>query len=411
MYFVHPSDTERFALRLLLLYRKGCFSFKDLRTVNGITYHSFHEACRALGYLENDNESDTCLNEANSFATASQMRDLFAVILLNCTPSDPAQLWHKYKNAMSDDILHQIRQSTPEADFNDDVHNKALHLINDILVKTGHHISNYPNMPTLKDNTNIDLLTTRSIIADELNYNINELQQYVDDNLNKLNHNQRNAYDKIITRLYQSNSIYGKNAFFIDGPGGTGKTFLYKLILSTIRAKRQIALAVASSGIAAQLMDGARTAHSRLKIPFNLDSHSTCNINVGSDECVLIQNAKIIIWDECPMMHKHAFEALDRTLRDLMGQIDPKLKNVAFGNKIIVFGGDFRQILPVVKKGTRSDIVNAAFKRSLLWMHIQVLKLTINMRVKRTASNNQEQAQNFANYLLRVGEGKEQTFR
>ncbi|GBP72597.1 hypothetical protein EVAR_50899_1 [Eumeta japonica] len=55
--------------------------------------------------------------------------------------------------------------------------------------------------------------------------------------------------------------------FFLDAPGGTGKTFVISLILATIRSRCDIALALASSGIAATLLDGGRTAHSALKLP------------------------------------------------------------------------------------------------------------------------------------------------
>ena len=75
------------------------------------------------------------------------------------------------------------------------------------------------------------------------------------------------------------------------------------------------------------------------------------------------------------MMHKHAFEALDRTLRDVMGQVNVLYKEIPFGNKVIVFGGDFRQILPVVKRGSQHDIIKASFNRSYLWKHIKILKL------------------------------------
>ena len=85
-------------------------------------------------------------------------------------------------------------------------------------------------------------------------------------------------------------------------------------------------------------------------------------------------------------MHRDAFEALDRTLRDIMGQIDPKNRDIPFGNKIIVFGDDFRQILPVVKKGIQIDIVIASFNRSYLWSSVHILKLTINMRIKRLSA-------------------------
>lgn len=52
------------------------------------------------------------------------------------------------------------------------------------------------------------------------------------------------------------------------------------------------------------------------------------------------------------MMHRNAIEALDRTLKDIMKLDDSNYEQISFGNKIVVLGGDFRQILPVVKKGS-----------------------------------------------------------
>ena len=46
--------------------------------------------------------------------------------------------------------------------------------------------------------------------------------------------------------------------FFIDGPGGTGKTFLYNTLMSKVRSQSKIALGLASSGIAALLLPGGR---------------------------------------------------------------------------------------------------------------------------------------------------------
>jgi hypothetical protein len=67
-----------------------------------------------------------------------------------------------------------------------------------------------------------------------------------------------------------------QNIYFVDGPGGTGKTFLYNKLLAKVRCEGDIALSVASSGIAALLLEGGRTAHSRFKIPIQLDETSTC---------------------------------------------------------------------------------------------------------------------------------------
>ena len=82
------------------------------------------------------------------------------------------------------------------------------------------------------------------------------------------------------------------------------QNFTNKTILAKVRSKHKVALAVASSGIAVQLLEGARTAHSRFKIPFNLGVHSTCNFKIESEYAKFIQNATLILWDECPMMHR-----------------------------------------------------------------------------------------------------------
>ncbi|XP_076911901.1 uncharacterized protein LOC143570021 [Bidens hawaiensis] len=102
------------------------------------------------------------------------------------------------------------------------------------------------------------------------------------------------------------------------------------------------------------------------------------------------------------MTNKHAFEALDKTLRDILG-----CRNQPFGGKVIVFGGDFRQILPVVQHGTRQDVVNASISSSYLWPTIKVLRLTKNMRLTIGCdSSNIEQTRLFAKWLLDLGEGK-----
>lgn len=71
---------------------------------------------------------------------------------------------------------------------------------------------------------------------------------------------------------------------FLDAPGGTGKTFLINMILAAIRVKKQIALALASSRIAATLMEGGKTAHSALNLPLNVaeQEYLVCNITRSS---------------------------------------------------------------------------------------------------------------------------------
>ncbi len=81
-------------------------------------------------------------------------------------------------------------------------------------------------------------------------------------------------------------------------------------------------LTVASSGIAFLLFLGGRTAHSRFKISIDLHDESICNITQQMKVAELVRKVDLIIWDEVPMMHRRAFDAVDRTLRDLMQLYD-----------------------------------------------------------------------------------------
>uniref|UniRef100_A0A0D3D2I5 ATP-dependent DNA helicase n=1 Tax=Brassica oleracea var. oleracea TaxID=109376 RepID=A0A0D3D2I5_BRAOL len=180
---------------------------------------------------------------------------------------------------------------------------------------------------------------------------------------------------------------------------GTGKTFLYQTIISRLCSKKQIVLPVASSGIAALLLPNGRTAHSRFNIPLKLDEDKLCNIKPGTMLAELIEKTDLIIWDEAPMTHKHAFEALDKTLKDIMSMKNPHAKDQTFGGKTVLLGGDFRQILPVVPQGSRADTVLASICHSYLWNFCHKFPLKTNMRV------NQDEKE-FSDWLLKVGEGR-----
>ncbi|PHU12059.1 hypothetical protein BC332_18989 [Capsicum chinense] len=88
----------------------------------------------------------------------------------------------------------------------------------------------------------------------------------------------------------------------IGTTGGNGKTFLYRALLATIRSKGLIALATVTSGVAASILPGGRTAHSRFKISINIDEQFSCNISKQSSLAFLIRDAKLIVWDEVVVM-------------------------------------------------------------------------------------------------------------
>jgi hypothetical protein len=203
-----------------------------------------------------------------------------------------------------------------------------------------------------------------------MNYSEEDIQQDMA-KIYLLNEEQRNVYEAVTGSVLGDDSNREK-LFFLDGPGGSGKTFTYSAIISKLRSMKKIVLVVASSGIAACLLAGGRTAHSRFKIPIKLDSLSTCNVSANSKLANLIRNTALILYDEAAMTACMAYEALDRTFRDIMNV------DLPFGGITCLFGGDFRQILPVVIHGNRAAIVNASLKASFLWPMFKKFKLTIN---------------------------------
>ena len=150
---------------------------------------------------------------------------------------------------------------------------------------------------------------------------------------------------------------------------------------------------MATSGIAAALLDGGRTFHSKLKCPLKVDNDTHLSIPAQSDLADYIRSVKVIVWDEAPMANKQLLECLDRSLHDINCNNDP------FGGKVVVLTGDFRQVLPVLKGGSRAQIVGAALKNSSLWCLFKTFQLTKNMRLRATNLY-------FGQWLLKVGNGE-----
>ena len=61
-------------------------------------------------------------------------------------------------------------------------------------------------------------------------------------------------------------------------------------------------------------------------------------------------------------------------------------------------------------KGSESEIVEASLNHSPLWQNFKKLKLKINMRVNSLSGEDRIKCEEFANFLLSVGEGREQTY-
>ncbi|GJU87513.1 DNA helicase [Tanacetum coccineum] len=397
--YVHPNSGDLFYFRMLLSHQKGCKSPIEVRTVNGQVLPTYRAACEALGLLGDDREWDIALEESGVSASSAQLRTLFAQILVYCDVSDPPKLWRKHWEAMQDDIPAKISEATGIVSYHvntPELQDHILYELETILNGFGKSVKEFglpsPSERLLKDLKN-------KLLMEEKNYKRDTLMQETALLVPKLNQDQKEIYDLIINASQESR----QELLFVYGHGGTGKTFLWKTIISSLRSQGKIVLAVASSGIASLLLPAGRTAHSRFKLPLELTDESVCHAKKHSQLGNLLVETNLIIWDEAPMNDKRCFEALDRTLRDLMNAPE-----TLFGGKTVVLGGDFRQTLPVKKGAAKQELIHASIADSYLWLHFKICTLKQNMRLLRSAISDDERERYkvFAEWLLDVGNGE-----
>ncbi len=346
---------------------------------------------------DSDDEWNACLEKVIGMQIGAQLWSLFVTILAFGVPGEPRMLWDKYKVHICNDCKATLqRLGIVEPSF-EQIESWALHSLQDALAKFSKTLDDF-GLPT--PSIAFDRLEINRLFEVEHDYNVEVLQAEVAMAIESLNDGQRAAYNGVID-VY---AAHHAKVIFIDGPGGTGKTYTENLILNVVRSCGDIALVVASSGIAALLLSGRRTTHSYLKIPIALDRKSFCYIRKQDDLTTLIHQTKLILWDEAPMTNKLAFEAVDQTLRDLTNRNEP------FGGIVFVMSGDFRQVLPVIPRGSRADIVSALIKSFYLWEFVEVFRLSENMRANDVVAIHPDLGnRTFADWLLCLGNNELET--
>ncbi|ODM87033.1 ATP-dependent DNA helicase PIF1 [Orchesella cincta] len=371
MYAVSPKDMERYCLRLLLLHIPGARSFEDLRTINGTLCETFQDAAKLLNLLEDDNTWIKAMEEAAIYQMPVQLRILFVTILFHGEPTSAKTLYATFREALMEDF---------RARYNEDVAEQlSLNDIEKYLLPLGRDCKSYGLPPT----RNIEeLLNNESV---DINCELSNSTRLI----SMLNEEQLKAFTQIMDSI-DGNS--DDKCFFLSGIGGSGKTFLYKALISTLLSRKYIVKVVAPTGLASTLLKNGQTVHSGFGIPINLRENSVSKFVYGSKDAKILRATKLIIWDEISMCTATLFDAVDRSLRSLRD------RDVPFGGTTIVVGGDFRQQAPVVKHGNRVKVVEACVKSSRIWPKFMELPLKKNMRVV-------EDQVEFMEWLLKVGSG------
>ncbi|XP_021742756.1 uncharacterized protein LOC110708842 [Chenopodium quinoa] len=204
----------------------------------------------------------------------------------------------------------------------------------------------------------------------------------------QLNKAQREAFNIIMDHV--TGQIPG--AFFYRWSWRNRKTFLYNALYAEIRLMNKIVLPTATSVIDATNIPSGRTAHSRFKIPLDPLESLACNVPKQGSLAALRRETLLIIWDEASMAKNENVESLDVLLRDICNP------DLLFGGKIVVFGGDFRQVLPVVPCRTQREAVAASLVSPVLWPLLTKFRLTENIRARHDPA--------YAAFLLALGNGQ-----
>ncbi|KAG5532360.1 hypothetical protein RHGRI_026852 [Rhododendron griersonianum] len=375
---INPSQGELYYLRLLLNHIRCPTSFSYLRTVGSKTYSTYREATVAHGLLVDDKSNEKCLEESCAYQMPNSLRQLFCTILVFCGALNPRELLLKFEEPLTEDYVKRQGMLPVEA------RQTLLRFVKSALGSMGKTLQDF-DLDDLLVNESQDNQLCKEIL-DERDIDVSDLDLL---SVTKLNSDQSKAYSKILQAVKNSDGT----CFFVDGPGGTGKSFLYRALLATVRSTKGIALATATSGVAASILPNGRTAHSRFKIPLERDGKITCNVGKQTGLAKLLRATSLIIWDEASMAKRQTIEALDDLLRDITEV------NSLFGGKVVVLGGDFRQVLPVIPKGTKEDCIDASLVRSHIWVSLTKFTLKENMRARTDPA--------FSKYLLKVGNGEE----
>ena len=374
---VKPNEGERYFLRTLLLHKPGAKSYNDLLTINGVVTGTFREACLALGLLRDDQEWHNTMCEAVVFQMPYQLRQLFGFILIYCEPSNPLNLWETFKGDMVEDFVHRGIENL-QAEY------AALSDIDRVISQAGKTLSSF-NLPEL-------------LHVDE---NVEDLQS--DDNVditgnvdvqNQLNDAQRQLSDTIIAAVQNNDNV--NNLFYLDAPAGTGKTFTFNYLVSELTRMGYKVKTGAWTGIAATLLKNGSTLHKLFRLPVPILDTSTCRVSPTSKFADELRAIHLFILDESSMIPVHAFNAIDRMLRDICNN------NLPFGGKIILFGGDFRQVLPIIRNGRPAEILEICLKNANLWPTVRKFNFSQNMRALPDELD-------FCEWLLKIGNGLEAT--
>ena len=315
-------NIELNALRIILHHATGCRSFVDLMTFDGFTYPTFRDAAVAAGLLEGNSEAMLIFEEMTRIRISVQsLREQFCAVLVHCAPTNPVELFNMYVT----DLVY--------GDANDNSVRDALQGIDGIMRASYGRSLREAEFGFVFDSDDDDVMLPPMVGIDANMPLLEELDTL-------LSEEQRAAVQCVVdSAVLQS----GTNVFAALCSAGTGKTLFANYLACLLRSQGRVVVCVAASALAASLLEGGHTAHHALHIPIPANDGTFCCLTYS--ERLILKSADLIIWDEASMIHQDVADTVSRTLQDVMQSELP------FGGKTVLFTGDFKQLLPVVRMG------------------------------------------------------------
>lgn len=179
---------------------RGPTSFNCLKTFEGQLFATFREAAGKHGLTKDDKHWMKTLEEAAIFKSATRLRDLFVILLKDCALSNPLELWNKFKDEFTDDILNRLQYEHPDIPitYTEEMYHQSLSIIQDKLLQHGSHDLSYFGFPSLPQQ-NVHSVSRE--LLQQTSFDSALLEVNISSNEPKLTPDQKNAYHIILQKI------------------------------------------------------------------------------------------------------------------------------------------------------------------------------------------------------------------
>ncbi|KAL3096906.1 hypothetical protein niasHT_028962 [Heterodera trifolii] len=428
---VSPSNRELLAIRLLLLVVPDPKGWESLRTVNGKVFPTFVAAAEERGLLTDEDLWMKTIDDAFRMKKSIRQRIRWlAVFFATANLACPCKILDKV-------LVHAdkwlVKTSVEKASA-EEQKQYVLHAMEWFLLANGITPDSEPREDGTYESAceHIGLPRPQGLVLTKETFM--KLAFFRDDALNehlhedflpdgqqrgamrqdyylkyvsgpKPNEEQQKLIDDVHAALEHVQQVIDgqctdflpniQRLFMVTGEGGAGKTFTYNKIIARAKSEGINFLPMASTGIAAELLYEGQTVHKRLCRLKQVDSSTSPNVDNESNFANMLRNIHGILIDEISMQHRDVLEFVDRLLRSVAAQ---QFKDLPFAGKVVIIGGDWKQLAPVIPGGAEREQLEASVKNSQLFADFTTVRLRANHRLIAGQ-------QHYRAFLKRIGIG------